>query len=242
MATLRMGSRGPEVTRLQEALNTELTPSPGLEPNGDFGPLTNRAVRLFQRDNWLVIDGEIGPCTRNALMGTEAYLPILHELRFIPQPTDATCWAASTAMVTRSAVWAVVARTPTDLLLPGGSLKNFTGTAELMNGSTRFAAAHGLRFVPPSSWPPTALHSMLSSGPLIFDMLWDARSYIDGCDSAGHMIVIVGIRGDGNSSGLGTTLRVLDPWPPNRGRCYSVGYAKWILEIPTRTYRIFHKS
>jgi hypothetical protein len=56
------------------------------------------------------------------------------------------------------------------------------------------------------------------------------------------MIAIVGIRGDNDQSGKGTTLRIFDPWPPMRGKKYSVGYFKWIQEVPTRTYHIYHKT
>ena len=37
----------------------------------------------------------------------------------------------------------------------------------------------------------------------------------------------------------GTTLRIHDPWPPNRGKVYSKGYFKWSVELPTMTYRVF---
>lgn len=239
---LRIGSRGSSVRTLQERLNTSLTPSPRLTPDGVFGPLTRNAVLRFQQANWLVEDGEVGPCTWNALMGTETYHPILHTIPFIPQPTPTTCWAASTAMVTRSNVPAVIARTPADLILPDGSLRNFSDTADQVTGSARFARTHGMTVVPPTSWLPVALVRMLSRGPLIFDLLWNATEYTAGRGSPGHMIVVVGIRGDDDQSGLGTTLRIYDPWPPNRGKRYSMGYFKWIQEIPTLTYHIYHKT
>lgn len=241
MTALRSGSRGPDVKKVQEKLNTQLSPSPRLVPDGDFGPLTRNAVVRFQQAQWLVADGEVGPCTWNALMGTEAYPPILHTIPFIPQPTNTTCWAASTAMVTRSNVPAVIAKTPADLILPDGSLANFSETADPVTGSARFAAAHGLTVVPPTSWMPTGLVAMLRAGPLIFDMLWDATTYVNGTGSPGHMIAVVGIRGDNDQSGKGTTLRIFDPWAPTQGKKYSVGYFKWIQEVPTRTYHIYHK-
>jgi hypothetical protein len=240
-AVLRLGARGQDVKTLQEQLNARLRPSPRLAPDGVFGNLTRSAVVRFQQSNWLVEDGEVGPCTWNALMATETYSPILHTIPFIPQPTPTTCWAASTAMVTRSTVPNVITRTPPDLILPDGSLRNFSETGDPHTGSTRFAQAHFMTVVLPTSWPPSALVSMLSRGPLIFDMLWDASTYVKGSGSPGHMIAVIGIRGDNDQSGRGTTLRIFDPWPPNRGKKYSVGYFKWIQEVPTRTYHIYHK-
>lgn len=54
--TVRRGSAGPDVTRLQQLLG--ITPADGL-----FGPGTEAVVRQFQRDHGLVPDGIIGPKT-----------------------------------------------------------------------------------------------------------------------------------------------------------------------------------
>jgi hypothetical protein len=238
---LRVGSRGSEVVELQRELNANLSPSPQLTPDGIFGQNTQAAVKRFQKLKWLVEDGVVGPCTWNALKGTETYPPILHNIPFIPQPTQTTCWAASTAMVTRSSVTSVIARTPSDLILSDGSLDNFSDTNDPLTGSARFARANHMVVVPPMSWMPQGLVNKLSNGPLIFDMLWDTHEYVSGNGSSGHMIAVVGIRGDDDQSGFGTTLRIYDPWPPGRGKKYSVGYLKWMQEVPTRTYHIYHK-
>jgi len=238
---LKSGSRGDDVKALQSLLNSTLSPSPRLTLDGYFGPQTRASVLRCQQANWLVEDGEVGPCTWNVLNGTEDYSPILHSVPFIPQRTNTSCWAASTAMVTRTSILTVLERTPDDLILPDGSLANFSESNDPMTGSTRFAKANFMVVVPPMSWMPSGLKSMLSKGPLVFDMLWNANDYAHGKASSGHMIAVVGIRGDNDQSGKGTTLRIYDPWPPNKGDRYSVGYFKWIQEVPTRTYHIYHK-
>ena len=58
---LAVGSVGPEVEMLQRILL-----SIGYDPgpiDGIFGPLTQRAVMEFQRDNGLIPDGIVGPQT-----------------------------------------------------------------------------------------------------------------------------------------------------------------------------------
>jgi peptidoglycan hydrolase-like protein with peptidoglycan-binding domain len=65
-ATLRFGSRGPAVEELQRRLNAKGA-TPQLKVDGNFGPLTNAAVRAFQRSRGLVIDGVVGPNTWAAL-------------------------------------------------------------------------------------------------------------------------------------------------------------------------------
>lgn len=241
MNVLRVGSRGPEIRAVQERLNGRLTPSPRLATDGVYGGLTRQAALRFQRDNWLVEDGETGPCTKNALFGLETYAPILHAVPFIPQPTPTTCWAASTAMMTRSNVPTVISRTPPDLIASDGGLENYSATDDAVTGGRRFAQAHGLRVNPPMSWSIGLVRSVLTTSPLMFDMLWDAQTYAAGGGSPGHMLVVVGMRGDNDPSGRGTTLRIHDPWRPNMGKRYSVGYFKWIQEVPTRTYRVFQR-
>jgi murein L,D-transpeptidase YcbB/YkuD len=56
---LRRGDKGPDVSALQRAL--------GVAPDGDFGPQTESAVRLFQADRGLVVDGIVGAMSRRAL-------------------------------------------------------------------------------------------------------------------------------------------------------------------------------
>jgi len=69
---LRKGDRGADVMALQVAL--------GVTPDGDFGPVTEAAVRRLQADRGLVVDGIVGRMTRDAL---EA-----------PAPSPGVCTAA----------------------------------------------------------------------------------------------------------------------------------------------------
>lgn len=62
---LSLHSQGAQVTQLQQRLNT-LGYNTGT-PDGDFGPKTQAAVRSFQRDNNLPVDGTVGPRTRAAM-------------------------------------------------------------------------------------------------------------------------------------------------------------------------------
>ena len=56
---LKLGSRGNEVKVLQEKLN--------LKADGIFGPLTEEAVKDFQRSNGLEVDGIVGTNTLSKL-------------------------------------------------------------------------------------------------------------------------------------------------------------------------------
>lgn len=246
---LRLGSRGPEVSRLQNALNAALVPSPRLAPDGDFGGMTRQAVIRFQTANWLVADGEAGQCTQNCLFGTEAYRPILHNVRLIPQPTRTTCWAASTAMMIGSTPQAVNARTPANMKTTDGSLANWSETDQALPRGEAYGRIHGLRCNPPQSYMVSALRSMLQRGPLMFDMLWNVTSYLtpntavpgEFLGSAGHMVVVVGMRGDNDPSGKGTTLRINDPWQPNVGNVLSIGFFRFMARVPAATYRVFER-
>jgi hypothetical protein len=62
---LKLGSRGISVGRVQERLN-ELGYNSG-PVDGDFGPVTDRAVRAFQTVEAPPVDGIVGPITWAAL-------------------------------------------------------------------------------------------------------------------------------------------------------------------------------
>lgn len=66
-AVLKIGANGTMVEALQRALNQQLTPSPALSVDGDFGPATERALRDFQLSKKLEATGEVGPETWQAL-------------------------------------------------------------------------------------------------------------------------------------------------------------------------------
>lgn len=55
MDTLKLGSRGIDVVTLQKKLN--------LHQDGIFGPLTEEAVKEFQKSNGLTVDGIVGTKT-----------------------------------------------------------------------------------------------------------------------------------------------------------------------------------
>ncbi|PCJ22185.1 MAG: hypothetical protein COB04_00030 [Gammaproteobacteria bacterium] len=63
--TLKKGDRGDEVTKLQETLN-HLNYQCG-RPDGDFGGKTDSAIRLFQANNRLTMDGVYGQGSKNSI-------------------------------------------------------------------------------------------------------------------------------------------------------------------------------
>ena len=66
MAKLVKGAKGKEVNVLQTALNKNGA-SPKLKVDGVFGPITDKAVRDFQKKSKLKVDGYGGPITGFAL-------------------------------------------------------------------------------------------------------------------------------------------------------------------------------
>jgi hypothetical protein len=66
MPEVKRGSTGTAVALLQKELNHD--GGFGLEVDGVFGPLTEKAVRLYQRIHKLAVDGIVGPQTWGMLL------------------------------------------------------------------------------------------------------------------------------------------------------------------------------
>lgn len=69
---LRKGSKGPEVQRLQRALNVLLDRVPPLRTDGDFGPHTEAAVQDAQRLLGLEASGMLDAATASRVFGAAA--------------------------------------------------------------------------------------------------------------------------------------------------------------------------
>ncbi|MBE9223884.1 peptidoglycan-binding protein [Phormidium sp. LEGE 05292] len=75
LPTLSKGSKGDDVKFLQEILNSY---GYSLKVDGDFGKLTEAAVKKFQQSRDLTVDGIVGEKTWNALLPDEpSKYPIL---------------------------------------------------------------------------------------------------------------------------------------------------------------------
>jgi peptidoglycan hydrolase-like protein with peptidoglycan-binding domain len=62
---LEVGSRGPDVKLVQGRL-VQLKVA-RLAIDGEFGPMTEAAVKKFQRQEHLEVDGQVGPLTWKSL-------------------------------------------------------------------------------------------------------------------------------------------------------------------------------
>ena len=73
MATLKLGSTGPDVKALQQKLKDLGFYSNGVDSN--FGSGTDKAVRAFQEAKGLGVDGKVGPGTQAALDAAASAAP-----------------------------------------------------------------------------------------------------------------------------------------------------------------------
>jgi hypothetical protein len=232
---LRLGSIGAEVARLQAALNLSLRPNPAIPVTGRFDARTDQAVRAFQRQAWLEVDGIVGLCTRNALTGGETFPPVLHAVPFISQPTPTTCWAASAAMMKGGSVAMIRLATPVRMLNAAGALLNESEAGAGNAIHREFGRIHGLHLHPPRCWLPSALIAMVTAAPVMMQCLWNTRSYLRGQGSDGHWVVLVGVRGTRNENGRETSFRIHDPLEG----IYSANYAAMLRRVPLATYALF---
>lgn len=203
MRILRNGSRGLEVEFMQRLLvradARENVDTPFYGSDGIFGPETERAVRALQRRRaGLTVDGVVGPRTWTAL-GLRDQRE--HSIRLYGQPTGMTCWSAAATMIlgTNMSVGQGAANT--------GSAGGLSPSIENV---TTFG--QGLGWSMPNYTPNVpALVAMLMRGPL-----WLGVRHSTGR----HAVVLSGVYSDGDASGVGTMVRIHDPWPRGQGAVY----------------------
>ncbi|WP_445000904.1 N-acetylmuramidase domain-containing protein [Halomonas mongoliensis] len=108
---LRRGDSGDEVRALQQRLNAA---GFSLTVDGQFGPLTEQAVRAIQKRSGLVVDGLAGPKTEAVLDEARQEDSDQHGYRSNPRPPDDRLlgqrdleWAADELKVPVAAIMAV---------------------------------------------------------------------------------------------------------------------------------------
>ncbi|MEW4561039.1 peptidoglycan-binding protein [Bremerella sp. JC770] len=217
--TYHVGSRGPEVVKIQKRLNQLGT---RLVPDGIFGSKTKTAVEQFQLWEQLTPDGIVGPCTWSALFRTEKYsVGFNASFNYMPQKqyTPNSCWRAAAAMVLGR---------PQHLLTPGLSgASDLTGLPNNPASLAEFAKHLGLRLHHGQSWSVMGLVSLIRSyGPLM----------VCGFVGYNHCFVIGGIRGDGTPAG--TTLKVYDP---DGGKIFPEIFSSVTRRFPAMTNYILHR-
>lgn len=89
MQPLKYGSRGPEVTKLQQMLKDA-----GFFPQSQstteyFGPITEKALKEYQQSRGLTVDGIYGPQTNNVLKNNQELNNIVQTLQQSGNPAAA---------------------------------------------------------------------------------------------------------------------------------------------------------
>jgi len=93
MATYRVGSKGPEVLQIETRLKALGLYKGPLD--GEFGGGTEAAVKAFQKNNKLEVDGQVGPITWKALFNKKIPEPAIAN-----KPVDYKCLALTGAFET----------------------------------------------------------------------------------------------------------------------------------------------
>jgi peptidoglycan hydrolase-like protein with peptidoglycan-binding domain len=99
---LRRGDEGVWVSELQQELTRHGFPVPA---DGEFGPVTDTAVRAFQDANGLTVDGVVGPRTWAALVAPATTSPSTPATTTGPGPTVGTTPPSTAELLVGEWVW-----------------------------------------------------------------------------------------------------------------------------------------
>ena len=173
---------------------------------------------------------------------------VSHPAVLFPQPTGYTCWYACASMIlglrriTRLSIRGENAasmnhgdltremvRERLRIRMGGAETGRLGGlSAEYSNVET-FAGANGMNFHGPQTWSIDGLFNLVKEGPIA----------IMGDRPTGHAVVITAMETNGDSAG--TTVVILDPWPPDIGRRHTSNYASMMRQFPLTTRYILQK-
>jgi hypothetical protein len=240
---LRRGSTGEAVRLIQQCLISMGYPLPLTvakygSPDGIYGNETVQAIRRFQIQCKLAVDGKIGPQTLKtidaAMVTVDINLPPIKSRIPISRGTgveaieqeEMACWATSYAIM---ANWKKLSSmSPRDHMKALGPkwLAYFDAKKGLpLNEHIPFANACGLRFEPFVSVSAEDLAQLLfAHGPLLVCYGWRSLAERSTPGKQGfHAVVLWAITGDGTPDG--TTLDYVDP---QKGTDKSVSFAKFL--------------
>ena len=120
--TLNLGDKHIVGVTYMQAQLKFLYPSRYLEIDGEFCGLTEGRLKYFQRENNIEDHGKLDSRTNQALhlavikkRGQPLFRKIYTSMPCIPQSTSNSCFAACTAMLTKSTESEVLAKLPADL-------------------------------------------------------------------------------------------------------------------------------
>ncbi len=232
----KRGYKNNYVASAQRHLKTALGDS-SLVDDGDFGPKTEDAVKMFQSSRYLESDGIIGAFTDACLFGKS--IEKLHKRPVhVHQGNMLRCWAAATEswLTTMASRRRIAQQDIVDLLVSDGGARASDGGLLIPFGQGLWEGYFGLRPIPidPSDFvAESCARRMARFGPLLLG----ARKP----GSAGHVRVMWGWR----VSGGYPHIEVIDPLTPTGSsvtvpiidiRSYSGGYTIW---LPTKLPLIF---
>lgn len=152
--------------------------------------------------------------TLDAFLAAKPPFDVFHQVPLVPQTTEMSCWAAAAAMVVG---WRECLGLEPEALVLGRRAREAYDYGLTPHDILGLARAHDLQVLPTRSYDAWEFKRLLERhGPL----------WVGHADPDLHVVVMVGIRGDGSPEG--TWVRINDPWPIGIGERYERGYAEWL--------------
>ena len=214
MRDLKIGDKGTDVFFAQKLYNRfaiEHSFKNYLDQDGDFGNNTKKGMQEFQ--SWyrsrfggsLPTDGSVNAAMWNALGATHG---VSHSVKLVPQYNEYTCWEACINMLLGKNQCHEM---PKDFL---GSNRLLLDDSSAVHHFASMVRRQAMR--PPTD--PNALRLLLAVKPIV---ILGRSPRLPG---GGHAVVVSAIWSAQSGDPFYSVLRVLNPWPANRGRVEPSGY------------------
>lgn len=234
------GSKGKDVVTLQKLLNQKLKKQDrgiyqdDIKINENFGSHTKEFVKNFQYSAFLLDDGVVGSKTWAALLGTEKFNCYDEPAKRVPATGQYDCWAATTATLLNQTSCNNTQPAGVDFeSLGGGKVGGLKNTHTNMK---KFANYHKMQMLEGDNMNCLQLcYLVYNFGRLMINVKGIDSGLNNSSPDDSHLMMILGMRGDGNSGG--TTLRLYDPSGNNQ---IIDSYQYLRNRFPKMTYQVFY--
>lgn len=243
---LELGYTGKYVEELQKLLNKILKEehrgvsaegggyTDDIKVNGQFNDHTYSFVLDFQTKAYLLPDGKVGKMTWSALLGTEAYNCFDKPDPVVNAPDETGCWAGALGMLLKRTGPVTTKPIIVEFEQIANKIGGIKNTHENMK---KWAHFHYVEMLEGELNCVQLCNLVNNFGRIMLNMRGINSQLQSGIQDDSHLLILMGVRGDGTANG--TTMTLCNPSSSSE-RYITDSYAYLRNRFREMTYQCFY--